>query len=388
MADVMRIVKANASGTNGCLLAKNCFVGVGCQANAVRKIEKMTKVLRALPKVEERVYFDYPFWPRGKQFVIGLFCTENFAYNSVEEFIRHKWGVPMDMVKKVNISGGRLYVHTPEDVLSCQIKEFAPYARGNCKLCPDLMADFSDISVGGIGSSEGYSTVVLRTDPGKIFFKKALVTGVIEVEDIHDKDALGKLYEFNKNQAYKNGKKRKKKGFKINFLDTWDKEEEPEKFMHNVNEKNIFTELEEDVILQGQCVDCGACGLVCPDNNIKFDNDRPYGINRCPDVACGYCYMVCPRTTAFHKQWANTKDVMFFSARAKRVEGNVQDGGVVSALLEFGLKRGFFETVTINRGDEHQKPVVLTTNDIEQVRAAAGSKYSVTPSVMGLRAAR
>ncbi|MHC1605043.1 MAG: Coenzyme F420 hydrogenase/dehydrogenase, beta subunit C-terminal domain [Candidatus Methanofastidiosia archaeon] len=388
MTDVLKTIIVKENETRNPPLAKNCFVGVSCQINGVRKIEKMTKILRGLPKVEERVYFPYPFWPAGKQFLIGIFCTENFSHNSLEEFIKRKWGLLMDKVKKVNISGGRLYVHTREDVLSCQIKEFSPYARGNCKLCPDFMADFADISVGNVGSKEGYSTVILRTDEGKLFFKKALAAGIIKAEDIHDRKALEKLFKYNKKEAYKNKEKREKMGFDIKFLEKWDKDEDPDSFIKFVNENNLFEELEEDIVLQGQCVNCGACGLVCPDHNIRFENDRPYAINRCPDVLCGYCYMVCPRTLSFHKQWAKTDNIQMFSVKATRTEGSVQDGGVVSAMLEFGLKRGFFETVTVTGGDEKQRPTVVTTNDIKQVRAAAGSKYSVTPGVLGLRMAR
>ncbi|RZN48242.1 hypothetical protein EF808_03165 [archaeon] len=388
MSEVLRSIVADTKGTRKRPLAKNCFVGVGCQANAVRKIEHYTYVLRGLPKVEERVYFPYPFWPTGKQFIIGLFCTENFSHNSVKTFIERKWGLSMNEVEKVNISGGRIYVHTADDVVSASVVELTPYARGNCKLCPDLMADFADISVGGVGSRGGYSTVVLRTPEGKEFFKKALAAKVIEAEELHDKKELDDLIEFDKKMSRRSKKSREKKGYAITFLDKWDDEDDPNEFARSVNEHNIFTELEEDVILTGQCVDCGACGLVCPDHNIRFENDRPYGINRCPDVPCGYCYMVCPRTQSFHKQWANTDDVEFYSVRAARVSGGVQDGGVVSALLTFGLEREMFETVTINTSDDALKPKVMTTNDVRQVREAAGSKYSVSPSVLGLRGAR
>ncbi|RLF39208.1 MAG: hypothetical protein DRN21_03895 [Thermoplasmata archaeon] len=40
---------------------------------------------------------------------------------------------------------------------------------------------YADISLGGLGSEEGYTTVVIRTENGKRLFEEALEEGYIEL---------------------------------------------------------------------------------------------------------------------------------------------------------------------------------------------------------------
>jgi coenzyme F420 hydrogenase subunit beta len=47
-------------------------------------------------------------------------------------------------------------------------------------VCPDFSAEFSDISFGGLGSPEGYTTVLLRSERGKMVYRGALAAGYIK----------------------------------------------------------------------------------------------------------------------------------------------------------------------------------------------------------------
>jgi coenzyme F420-reducing hydrogenase beta subunit len=54
-----------------------------------------------------------------------------------------------------------------------------------CCDCPDFTAKYSDISVGSVGSDDGYSTVIVRSDIGeKLFESLDLAKGEVNKEEV------------------------------------------------------------------------------------------------------------------------------------------------------------------------------------------------------------
>jgi coenzyme F420 hydrogenase subunit beta len=47
-------------------------------------------------------------------------------------------------------------------------------------VCPDFSAEFSDISFGGLGSPDGYTTVLIRSERGKMVYRGALTAGYLK----------------------------------------------------------------------------------------------------------------------------------------------------------------------------------------------------------------
>ena len=64
------------------------------------------------------------------------------------------------------------------------VKKLKSYMKDSCKICGDLTAMYSDISVGSIASKEGWSTVIIRTDRGLKLFENAVNKGYLEVSEI------------------------------------------------------------------------------------------------------------------------------------------------------------------------------------------------------------
>ena len=65
--------------------------------------------------------------------------------------------------------------------------------------CTDFTAKYSDISVGSVGSADGYSTVIVRSDVGKdLLIKLDVIKGTVE------KDQVKKLSVRKKDRAAKN----------------------------------------------------------------------------------------------------------------------------------------------------------------------------------------
>lgn len=128
----------------------------------------------------------FPFFKNIK-YKIGLFCMESFPYDGVLKLIKEQFDQDFNKVTKMDISGGKfiIYLDSGED-LNVPLKDVKSYARHNCHFCEDLTADYADISVGSIGSSSGWSSVITRTKLGEKIFKDAMKKGLIEVKDLKE----------------------------------------------------------------------------------------------------------------------------------------------------------------------------------------------------------
>lgn len=176
-------------------LKRIAFVGTPCQIKSVRKMQ----ALKLVPSDSIKYYF-------------GLFCTSNFDLegDQLKQF-EDLAGCSMDDVDHMNIKDdfmlrlkdGQLK-HVPLDKLT-----FAK--REACKFCEDFSAEFADISFGGIGAVNGWTTVVTRTPMGRAAFADARENTVViqSIDDYPGLDAaiMSKLME---------SSSRKKQSAKVN----------------------------------------------------------------------------------------------------------------------------------------------------------------------------
>jgi coenzyme F420 hydrogenase subunit beta len=72
----------------------------------------------------------------------------------------------------VSLKDGRV-IHIP-------FEEIDSIARPACLVCPDFSAEYSDVSFGGLGSPEGYTTVLIRSEKGRWIYRGALDAGYIK----------------------------------------------------------------------------------------------------------------------------------------------------------------------------------------------------------------
>ncbi len=123
------------------------FVGTPCMVSGVRSLQRLKSF-------------------RNVVLVVGLFCMENFYYEALVEFLREK-GIEMRNVEKLGIRKGRFFVMIDGEERSFPVKELESLVPSGCKRCKDFTAVESDVSVGSVGSPDGYSTVVIRTEIGR-----------------------------------------------------------------------------------------------------------------------------------------------------------------------------------------------------------------------------
>ncbi len=125
-------------------------IGTPCMVSGVRKLQKVVK------RYNENV-----------KLVIGLFCTENFYHHQLSEFLEKK-GIDLTKAVKTDIKKGKFIVEFEDGTsTSFSVKEFEEIIPSGCKVCQDFSAVESDVSVGSVGTPDGYSTVIVRTEIGK-----------------------------------------------------------------------------------------------------------------------------------------------------------------------------------------------------------------------------
>jgi coenzyme F420 hydrogenase subunit beta len=145
------------------LIDRVAMVGTPCQIHTVRKMQ----VLGIIPSDVIKYYF-------------GLFCMENFSFNDIQ--LRHlekQYGFDLTQVSKVNVKEDFFIYLDNGRVIHIPFEEIDSIARPACLVCPDFSAEFSDISFGGLGSPDGYTTVLIRSERGKMVYRGALTAGYV-----------------------------------------------------------------------------------------------------------------------------------------------------------------------------------------------------------------
>ena len=127
-------------------------------------------------------------WIRGGRPVltIGLFCSKVYTHDKlVNEFIKNKHGIDPLKVTRTVVKRNRFKVYIGSDmVLDVSIKELEPYMSQPCKYCIDYVAELADISVGAIGSKDGWTTVIVRSELGQKLLDSAIGAKAIEAVPI------------------------------------------------------------------------------------------------------------------------------------------------------------------------------------------------------------
>jgi coenzyme F420 hydrogenase subunit beta len=152
-------------------LDKVGIVGTPCQMQAVRKGQL------------------YPFGWRDVDskiaLAIGIFCMENFSYQSIKQLVEDHAGVKMESVKKMDIGKGKFWVYTERGAtVQLPLKVTHKYEQPGCHVCLDYVANLSDVSTGSVGSPDGWSTVFVRTKNGDDIWAKAVAAGCFETKPI------------------------------------------------------------------------------------------------------------------------------------------------------------------------------------------------------------
>ena len=147
-------------------------------------------------------------WPTGAHRVdavvltIALMCTKNFDYEALTlRELRDKRGVDLDRVSKMDVIRGRMIVEYRDGELAVDepVKDFHGAALKGCDECADFLGRSADISVGSVGSMNGWTSVIIRTERGRLAFQAARAK--LDVRGLDDPAALLRLDALDKKIA-------------------------------------------------------------------------------------------------------------------------------------------------------------------------------------------
>ena len=141
------------------------FVGTPCQIHALRRRQQQNK---------------------DNTRAIGLFCMETFDYDNLMAYLREQ-GVDPEKVTKFEIRSGKFIARKAGDPpFETKIRRLKELSRPCCRVCQDYTSELADLSVGNIGSPEGYSTVLVRSENGRDALVAAEKAGFVEVKPLSD----------------------------------------------------------------------------------------------------------------------------------------------------------------------------------------------------------
>ena len=175
-------------------LEKIGTVGTPCQVMGLRKMQTYPLGVR---NVVDKIVLS-----------IGIYCMENFPYESLKTFINDKVGVTPSQVTKMNITKGKLFITHTGGEGKIPLKETHGYEQAGCNYCMDYVAELSDLSCGSVGAKPGWSTIIKRTDKGASLIDKAIKEGVLETTETNEgKFGLEMLRKLSTNKKKKHQKR-------------------------------------------------------------------------------------------------------------------------------------------------------------------------------------
>lgn len=178
-----------------------------------------------------------------------------------------------------------------------------------------------------------------------------------------------------------------------------------------------WRELYHEVVTTNLCTGCAACVMACPRDVLGYDHNasyHPYNIEVTTAFddcvhgqrGCDICTKACPRfrlwevecDTALHGRARRPdevigihRDIYLVRASDDGIFETGQDGGLVSALLIWGLDTGRIDGALVSKLSEDPNrpwdaiPAVATTR--EEVLATAGSRYTYSANPLAMKEA-
>jgi coenzyme F420 hydrogenase subunit beta len=139
---------------------------------------------------------------------VALLCTKSFHYEGLmRDEIEAKRGISLQDVAKIDIIRGKLYLYDDQGatLLDEPIRDFHGAALKGCDECADFLGLAADISVGSVGSADGYSSVLVWTNAGQAAFQQ--VAPRLELRELDRPQAIAKLEALDRSVAFEHLKR-------------------------------------------------------------------------------------------------------------------------------------------------------------------------------------
>jgi coenzyme F420 hydrogenase subunit beta len=175
-----------------------------------------------------------------------------------------------------------------------------------------------------------------------------------------------------------------------------------------------WKELYHEVVSTNLCTGCAACIMACPRDVLNYElaSYHPFNVEDSTPFddcihgqrGCDICTKACPRFRVWEVECDEAlygrarredevfgvyRDVLLVRANDSKIFEAGQDGGLVSALLIWGLEHGKIDGALVSKVSQERiwdaEPCVATTR--EEVLATAGSRYTYAANPLAMKEA-
>jgi len=164
--------------------------------------------------------------------------------------------------------------------------------------------------------------------------------------------------------------------------------------------KVSFEETLKKFVLPYRCVGCASCVVVCPIGCLEYIRGEPVIVKECQ--SCGICAQICPKYDlplpslekfVFGRERGDNEDFgiyrRIFVAQTldKNIRAVCQDGGVVTTLLTFALRKGMIDGAAISGISEEEplRPIPRFATTREEILRCAGTRYTYSPNILAFK---
>lgn len=170
---------------------KLAFVGTPCQIYTIRCMQS----LGIIPS-------------ENIEICLGLFCYENFIFDRTKlAQFEKQFKIKFKNIKRINIKENLIIElkdhEVPQKKIHVPFEELTDYMRPACGVCNDFTNIYADISFGGLGSQDKFTTVITRTKRGKDIIDRAIKTGIIKclrMDKITKSKMIEKITQFSRSK--------------------------------------------------------------------------------------------------------------------------------------------------------------------------------------------
>jgi coenzyme F420 hydrogenase subunit beta len=154
-----------------------------------------------------------------------------------------------------------------------------------------------------------------------------------------------------------------------------------------------FNTLEKKIIDANFCTLCGACEAVCPVDAVQIQGEQVKRIHNCAEDMdlCPICYEICPHSEALllrslkfvsdaplkNEAFGYYRKILVAQAADQSLRAQSSGGGVVTALLKFGVETKMFDSAIVSSAeqDSPSKPKASVATVPDDIISAIGSKF-------------
>jgi coenzyme F420 hydrogenase subunit beta len=155
------------------------------------------------------------------------------------------------------------------------------------------------------------------------------------------------------------------------------------------------------IVRDGLCIGCGTCAAVCPEQAIRLVDDDFFGYTVDIDEQicnrCGLCLSCCPShdlspyqlpaTSGVEKYLGNLRGTYLGYSLDSSARFEASSGGLASELVALACEAGIVDGAIVTRMNAEKplkaEPYLAKTAD--EIRAARGSKYNLSPVGLAIR---